>query len=161
MRFIVLILAFFALSIFADCSEDGGMYLHVNEMTMRLEGENATFDLNYTLDTFARIYIMALGCRYLEPELISFLGGYSEVELVRADIDGASLHVKGAGKYNSGYYLFDSMPFGRKEAPLREAIPIFSVVYPGGRVRTFYNVTATQNVFSEASGTLRPSTRKK
>ena len=161
MRFIVLIFAFFAFSTFAACSEDGGAYLHVTEVTMRLEGENATFDLNYTLDTFARIYIMALGCRYLEPELISFLGGYSEVELVRADIDGAALHVKGAGKYNSGYYLFDSMPFGRKEAPLREAIPSFSVVYPGGRVRTFYNVTATQNVFSEASGTLRPSTRKK
>jgi hypothetical protein len=161
MRFIALILAFFALSIFAACSEDGGMYLHVNEVTMRLEGENATFDLNYTLDTFARIYIMALGCRYLEPELISFLGGYSEVELVSADIDGASLRVKGAGKYNSGYYLFDSTPFGSIGAVRREAIPSFSVVYPGGRIRTFYNVTATQNVFSEASDPLPSSTRKK
>ena len=61
----------------------------------------------------------------------------------------------------AGYFLFDSTPFGSIEAVRREAIPSFSVVYPGGRIRTFYNVTATQNVFSEASGTLLSSTRKK
>jgi hypothetical protein len=161
MRFIILVLTILVLSTFADCSEDGEMYLHVTEVTMRLEGENATFDLNYTLDTFARIYIMALGCRYLEPELISFLGGYSDVKLVRADIDGAALHVKGAGKYNSGYYLFDSTPFGSRDAPLKEPIHSFSVVYPGGRVRTFYNVTATQNVFSEAKDPARSQVDEK
>ena len=154
-------MALFALSTFAACSEDGGMYLHVTEVTMRLDGENATFDLNYTLDTFARIYVMALGCRYMEPELISFLGGYSDVKLVRADIDSAALHVNGAGKYNNGYYLFDSTPFGSRDAPLKEAIPSFSVVYPEGRVRTFYNVTATQNVFSEAKDPTQSSANEK
>ena len=82
--------------------------------------------------------------------MISFLGGYGDVRLVKADIEGAALQVVGAGKYNSGYYLFDSMPFGSKDKPLKEGIARFSVVYPGGRVRTFYNVTATQNVFSQA-----------
>ena len=72
---------------------------------MRLDGENATFELNYTLDTFTRFYVSALGCRYLEPELISFLGGYSDVMLIKADIEGAALLVVGAGKYNSGYYI--------------------------------------------------------
>jgi hypothetical protein len=33
---------------------------------------------------------------------------------------------------------------------MEEGIARFSVVYPGGQIRTFYNVTATQNVFSQA-----------
>ena len=93
--------------------------------------------------------------------MISFLGGYSDVKLIKADIDGAALQVVGAGKYNSGYYLFDSMPFGSKDKPLKEGIARFSVVYPGGRVRTFYNVTSTQNVFSQAAKPLASPVKAK
>ena len=125
-------------------------YIRINEVVMHLEEENASFDLKYSLDTFTRIYVMILGCRSLESELLSFLGFYKDVELIRADISGATLFVRGAGKHNSGYYLFDATPFGSKDEPTKEGIPRFSVVYPEGRIRTFYNVTATQNVFSEA-----------
>ncbi|OPY51147.1 MAG: hypothetical protein A4E49_02432 [Methanosaeta sp. PtaU1.Bin112] len=127
---------------------------------MRLDGSNATFELNYTLDTFTCFYVSALGCRYLEPELLSFLGGYRDVMLVKADTEGATLLVMGAGKYNSGYYLFDSIPFGSKDQPLKESIARFSVVYPTGRIRTFYNVTATQNVFSQAAKSPAKSSKK-
>jgi hypothetical protein len=151
MRRLAAIFAFLTLSALSACPAGGSEYIDIKEVTMRLVGDNATFELNYTLDTFTRFYVTALGCRYLEPELISFLGGYSDVRLIKADIDGAALQVVGAGKYNSGYYLFDSMPFGSKDKPLKEGIARFSVVYPGGRVRTFYNVTATQNVFSQAA----------
>jgi hypothetical protein len=151
MRRLAVILVFLALCAISAGSTASSEYLGIKEVTMRLEGENATFELNYTLDAFTRFYVTALGCRYLEPELISFLGRYSDVRLLKADIEGATLQVVGAGKYNSGYYLFDSMPFGSKDRPLMEGIARFSVVYPGGRVRTFYNVTATQNVFSQAA----------
>jgi hypothetical protein len=165
MRYIAAIFAFLALctivSTIATCSAAGSEYLYIKEVTMRLDGDNATFELNYTLDTFARFYVTALGCKYLEPELISFLGGYSDVKLIKADIDGAALQVVGAGKYNSGYYLFDSMPFGTKDKPLKEGIARFSVVYPGGRVRTFYNVTSTQNVFSQAARPLTSPVKAK
>lgn len=117
---------------------------------MHLEEENASFDLKYSLDTFTRLYVMILGCRSLEAELLSFLGSYDQVELLSADISKATLYVRGAGKYNSGYYLFDATPFGGKNQPTADSISQFSVIYPGGRNRTFYNVTATQNVFSEA-----------
>ena len=150
MRFIAAILFLLALTATAACAAAGGEYLNIEEVTMHLEGENATFELNYTLDTFTRIYVLALGCRYLEPELTSFLGGYGSAKLVKADMDSAAVQVAGAGKYNGGYYLFDSMPFGTRDKPLKEGIARFSVVYPEGRVRTFYNVTATQNVFSQA-----------
>ncbi len=151
MRRLAAILAFLTLSALSTGSAAGSEYLDIKDVTMHLDGDNATFELNYTLDTFTRFYVTALGCRYLEKELTSFLGGYSDVVLEKADIDGACLQVVGAGKYNSGYYLFDSTPFGSKEKPLKESIAQFSVVYPGGRVRTFYNVTATQNVFSQAA----------
>ena len=155
MRFLAAIQFLLALTLLvltttAPCAAAGGEYLNIEEVTMHLEGENATFELNYTLDTFTRIYVLALGCRYLEPELTSFLGGYGSARLVKADMDGAAVQVAGAGKYNSGYYLFDSVPFGTREKPLKEGIARFAVVYPEGRVRTFYNVTATQNVFSQA-----------
>jgi len=151
MRRLAAILAFLTLSALSTGPATGSEYLDIKDVTMHLEGDNATFELNYTLDTFTRFYVTALGCRYLEKELTSFLGGYSDVVLEKADIDGASLQVMGAGKYNSGYYLFDSTPFGSREKPLKGSIAQFSVVYPGGRVRTFYNVTATQNVFSQAA----------
>jgi hypothetical protein len=165
MRYIAAIFAFLALcaivSTIATCSAASSEYLYIKEVTMRLDGHNATFELNYTLDTFTRFYVTALGCRYLEPELISFLGGYNDVKLIKADIDSAALQVVGAGKYNSGYYLFDSMPFGTKDKPLKEGIARFSVVYPGGRVRTFYNVTSTQNVFSQAAKPLASPVKAK
>ena len=124
-------------------------YIQIDEVSMHLEEENASFDMKYSLDTFTRIYVMILGCRSLESELMSFLGFYDHVELIKANISEATLYVSGAGKYNSGYYLFDATPFGSKDEPVTDGIPRFSVVYPGGRIRTFYNVTATQNVFSE------------
>lgn len=131
-----------------------GDYIQIDEVSMHLEEENASFDLKYSLDTFTRMYVMILGCRSLESELLSFLGFYDHVELIRANISEATLYVSGAGKYNSGYYLFDATPFGSKDEPVIDGIPRFSVVYPGGRIRTFYNVTATQNVFSEDDGAI-------
>lgn len=150
MRPIDVLFAVLIVSALSVCPAFGSEYLDITDVTMRLDGPNATFELNYTLDTFTRFYVSALGCRYLEPELTSFLGGYMDVTLIRADTEGATMLVADAGKYNNGYYLFDSMPFGSKGNPLNKTIPSFSVVYPSGRIRTFYNVTGTQNVFSRA-----------
>jgi hypothetical protein len=129
------------------CSSEGKEYIYIKDVTMRLNGNNATFELNYSLETFTRFYVLALGCRYLELDLLSFLGNYSDVKLIKADTSSASLQVNGAGKYSKGYYLFDSRPLGSKNQPLKEGVARFSVIYPEGRTRTFYNVTSTQSVF--------------
>jgi len=134
-------------------------YLYVKDVTMHLKGDNATFELNYSLDAFTRFYVLALGCKYLEPELLSFLGNYSGVRLLKADMDGAALQVSGAGKQNGGYYLFDSRPLGSKERPLTTGIPKFTVVYPEGRIRSYYNVTSTQSVFYRAGPVLNRSVK--
>ncbi len=152
------ILTFLAIATMAVCSTASGEYLYVKDVTMHLDGDNATFELNYSLDTFTRFYVLALGCKYLEPELLSFLGGYKAVKLIKADMNSAALQVKGAGKYNSGYYLFDSRPLGSKNYPLKDGIAKFSVVYPEGRIRIFYNVTSTQSVFFHAANNLTANT---
>lgn len=151
MRSVIAILAFVGLMTLIAYGSADDDYLYVKDVTMHLKGDNATFELNYSLDTFTRFYVMALGAKYLEPELLSFLGNYSGVRLLKADMDGASLQVNGAGKLNNGYYLFDSRPLGPRDRPLKTSIPKFTVVYPEGRVRNYYNVTSTQSVFFRAS----------
>jgi len=122
MRQAVIILVLLAAIAFCSCGSARGDYIEVRDVTMRLEGDRATFDLNYTLDTFARLYVLALGARQLEPDLISL----------------------------DNCYLFYSRPFGSKDRPLKRGVERLSVVYPGGKVDTFYNVNSTQNVFYEA-----------
>ena len=150
---------FLAVMALAVCCGAAGQYIYVKEVTMHLQGDNAIFEMNYSLEPFTRLYVLALGCRYLEPELLSFLGNYSNVKLIKADMDGAALQVSDAGKYNSGYYLFDSRPFGSKNNPIQEGIAKFSVVYPEGWVRTYYNVTSTQSVFYTAKPLFNQSGR--
>lgn len=118
----------------------GDVYFEVNDITMTLIGGDALFELNYTLDSFAKLYVLALGAGYIEPDLISLLKSYDDVTTVRVDPNSAALLVKGAGKNNSGYYLFDSRPLGAR-------VSKFTVVYPNGLSRTFHNVTSTPNVF--------------
>lgn len=118
----------------------GEVYFEVNDVTMTLIGGDALFELNYTLDSFAKLYVLALGAGSIEPDLKSLFKSYGDVKTIRADPDSAALLVKGAGKSNTGYYLFDSRPLGGRVAK-------FTVVYPGGLSRTFYNVTSTPNVF--------------
>jgi hypothetical protein len=127
-----------------------GSYFYIKDITMHLEDGNATFELNYSLDSFTNLYVMALGCKYIEHDLLSLLGNYSQIKIVGAGPQRASLLAIGAGKYNSGYYLYDSKPLGSRQKALQEKVPQFTVIYPGGRSRTFYNVTSTQNVFCEA-----------
>ncbi len=150
MRQAVITLMLLAAIALSFCSSAKGDYIEVRDVTMRLDKDRATFDLNYTLDAFTRFYVLALGCRHLEPELVSFLGGYKDVKLIKADENKASLQVNGAGKNLDNCYLFYSRPFGSKDKPLKRGVEKLSVVYPGGKVDTFYNVNSTQNVFCKA-----------
>ena len=134
-----LALAILPIIMLVSCAH-GGVYFEVNDITMTLTGRDALFELNYTLDSFAKLYVLALGAGYIEPDIESFLKSYVDAKTIRADPDSAAVLVKCAGKNSSGYYLFDSLPLGGRVAK-------FTVVYPGGLSRTFYNVTSTPNVF--------------
>ena len=118
----------------------GEIYFDVTDISMHLIDGDAIFEVNYTLDSFAKLYVLALGCSYIEPDLISLFQSYNDVKTIRANPDSAALLVRGAGKNISGYYLFDSRPLGVRVAK-------FTVLYPGGLFRTYHNVTSTPNVF--------------
>jgi hypothetical protein len=124
---------------------DGSSYIYVKDITMRLENENATFELNYTLEAFTRLYVLVLGCRYIEPELRSILGKDADAKLVRVGPESAALEISGAGekKYgynNSQYYVF-------KPRKLSTTAEYFKVVYPDGVFRMYNNLSETPAVF--------------
>lgn len=127
---------------------DGSNYIYVKDITMRLENENATFELNYTLEAFTRLYVLVLGCRSIEPDLLSLLGKDAAAKLVRAGPDSAALEISGAGekKYgynNSQYYVF-------KPRRLSATAAYFKVIYPDGIFRTYNNLSETPAVFCNA-----------
>jgi hypothetical protein len=127
---------------------DGSSYIYVKDITMRLENENATFELNYTLEAFTRLYVLVLGCRYIEPDLLSLLGKDAVAKLVRVGPDSAAVEISGAGekKYgynNSQYYVF-------KPRKLSTTTEYFKVIYPGGVFRTYNNLSETPAVFCNA-----------
>lgn len=144
------VLALVALLTVAVYSGAAGDYIYVKEITMHLAESNATFDLSYSLGTFAKLYVLALGCRYLEPDILSIFNGCGGVKLLSADTNRASVEVTKAGKYIEGRYLFNPFSGGPKDVPLKGGIPRFTVISPEGRTCTFYNVTSVQNIVREA-----------
>ncbi|MCQ8903988.1 MAG: hypothetical protein NQU42_07860 [Methanothrix sp.] len=118
----------------------GLSYIQVKDVTMIPDGDDLRFQVNYTLEPFARLYVLALGCRHLEPELIRLFSSYQNVRTVGAKPSTATLVVENAGKYLDGYYLYDAKP-------LSSPVSRFMVVYPEGVTRTFINVTSTPSIF--------------
>jgi hypothetical protein len=137
---VLLLLFVFAMP---SSAERGREYIRVQEVTMSLEGGDASFDVKFDLDPFARIYVLALGTKYIEPELIDLFSDFDNLTVAKTDPSRAVIVSKGAGEFRSGYYLYDS-----KE--LSQMVPKLTIIYPGRMVRTFYDVSATPSVFSEA-----------
>jgi len=138
---VVLILLF----VFATPSvaERGREYIQVQEVTMSLEDGDAIFNVTFDLDPFARLYVLALGAKYIEPGLIDLFSDFDNLTVEKTGPSRAVIVSKGAGEFRSGYYLYDS-----KE--LTHEVPKFTIVYPERMVRTFYDISVTPSVFSEA-----------
>ncbi len=143
MRWIPIIL------ILASSASANISYIQIKDVTMFPEGDELRFQVNYTLEPFARLYVLALGCRHIEPELIRLFSSYKNIRTVKANPATATLVADNAGAYLDGYYLYDAKPL---------SIPVskFTVVYPEGISRTFMNVTWTPNIFVEKSALEKP-----
>ena len=137
---VLLLLFVFAMP---SSAERGREYIQVQEVTMSLEGGDAVFDVKFDLDPFARIYVLALGTKYIEPELIDLFSDFDNLTVAKTGPSRAVIVSKGAGEFRSGYYLYDS-----KE--LSQTVPKLTIIYPGRMVRTFRDVSVTPSVFSEA-----------
>ncbi|MDF0589744.1 hypothetical protein [Candidatus Methanocrinis natronophilus] len=124
-------------------ADRGRDYIQVREVTMSLQDGDAVFDVRFELDAFAKIYVLALGTKYIEPELMDLFSDFDNVTVRKSGPNMAVLVSEAAGDLRSGYYLYDSRDLGKE-------IPKLTVVYPGRLSRTFYRVSATPSVFSEA-----------
>ncbi len=124
-------------------AERGREYIRVREVTMSLEDGDAVFDVEFGLDPFARLYVLALGTKYIEPELVGLFSDFDNLTVKRTEPSRAVLVSEGAGEFKSGYYLYDSRELSHR-------VPKLTVVYPQRLTRTFYDVSATPSVFSEA-----------
>jgi hypothetical protein len=121
-------------------------YLSIKDITMYLNEGNATFHLNYTLDTFTKIYVLVLGSRYIRPDLASMFGNFDDIRIKGVDHKSAIILAADAGKYNGSHYFFDSRPLeiGKSISPKR--IGQFRVVYPDELNETFCNISRTPEV---------------
>ncbi|MHC1631031.1 MAG: hypothetical protein ACXQT4_01870 [Methanotrichaceae archaeon] len=116
-------------------------YLQIQEVTMTLKDGNAVFDVKFDLNPLAKLYVLALGSKYIEPDLTNLFGNFDNVTTVKADPSQAVLVAHDAAEYKSGYYLFESRP-------LKSGVSKFTVVYPDGlSSTTLYNVSSTPSVF--------------
>jgi hypothetical protein len=111
-------------------------YITYDEVSMALKGSSASLQVNYTLDSIASLYVLALGCRNIEPHFSKQFPSFSSIKTVKADMHHALLLVEDAGKLADGFYVFESKP-------LRAKVSKFTVIYPGGESEAFYNVTET------------------
>jgi hypothetical protein len=147
MRLKTVILALFLasfVSVGVGWGNDGRSYLEVNEVTMSLEDGDAVFEVEFDLDPLARFYVLALGSKYIEPNLARLFVGFNNTTMVEADSTRAVLVADGAANFvENRYYLFDSRRLGSR-------VPKLIVVYPEGDSRTLYNVSSTPSVFFEA-----------
>jgi hypothetical protein len=139
---LVLFLVVFTLAS-PSCAERGREYIQVREVTMSLEDGDAVFDVSFDLDPFAKLYVLALGTKHIEPELTALFSDFDNLTVAKTGPSRAVLISKGAGEFRSGYYLYDSKELGYQ-------VPKLTVVYPERLSRTFYDVSTTPSVFSEA-----------
>ena len=121
-------------------------YFDVTSITMELHGSNATFTVNYDLDTIARIYVLMLGSSGLDQPIRELFSNFNNVTVVSTMNDHAVVEATNVSYKNpeegSKYFFHDSCQFGT-------TIDTLIVVFPSGIGREYYYVTGTPNLFFE------------
>ncbi|MCJ7444631.1 MAG: hypothetical protein MUO26_08900 [Methanotrichaceae archaeon] len=149
-RIIILIILFSCLAGVGSA----GNFLSVQDITMYLNEGNATFHLNYTLDTFTNIYVLVLGSGYIQPDLVSMFANFKDVKIKSVDHRSATILAVKAGKYNGSHYFFTSRPLEIADKIPQTKIGKFRVIYPNEFNQIFYNISCTPDVLCKATNQL-------
>jgi len=149
-RIILLITGLLLSSIFfttGTASAEQPRYIHVNSITMTLEGPDATFNIEYDLDIIARVYVMFLGTGSLEPAIYDIFSDFNDIQVLSVREDNAVVKVRNVSYHDpeqgGNIFFHDSHNLGI-------TVDTFILVFPSGVERTFSNVSTTQNTFFEA-----------
>lgn len=149
-RIILLIAGLLLSSIFlttGTVSAEQPRYIHVNSITMTLEGPDATFNIEYKLDMIARVYVMFLGTGSIEPAIYDIFSDFNDIQVLSVREDNAVVKVRNVSYHDpeqgGNIFFHDSHNLGI-------TVDTFILVFPSGVERTFSNVSTTQNTFFEA-----------
>lgn len=149
-RIILLIAGLLLSSIFlttGTVSAEQPRYIHVNSITMTLEGPDATFNIEYELDMIARMYVLFLGTGSIEPAIYDIFSDFNDIQVLSVREDNAVVKVRNVSYHDpeqgGNIFFHDSHNLGI-------TVDTFILVFPSGVERTFSNVSTTQNTFFEA-----------
>ncbi|MGM0772005.1 MAG: hypothetical protein ACQESU_10455 [Halobacteriota archaeon] len=142
LSFLVLLLVLSSASVTALAQEndENTDFMHFDRMVMRFEETDAYVTINYDLDTFARMYVLAFGTRHLESSFEDIFSEYEEAEIIEIGYNNAAIRLKNVSRSSGNYYLHDSQGLGTN-------IKSLQVIYPGGASKTLTSVTGTPNIF--------------
>ena len=104
-------------------------YFHAKEITLTLQGYNATVDIHFSLDPLAKAYVLLFGARAIEPKVKDFLP-FKTVDIVALDSSHATVLVTNITNLsdergNITYFLY-------KEYTFPQVLKKITIIYPDG-----------------------------
>ena len=147
MRLVALLLSCLfitALFLTPACAQEDGEYLHIKEMSLRFDGDDATATIYFDLDLFGDLYVFAFGSRHLEPELVKVFSDFDELQVREIGRDTAIVSLNNVSHKSDEVYLFNEKELGL-------IVEDFTVIYPSGPSKSFSNVHVIPNLFYESS----------
>lgn len=117
--------------------------MQVTETTMKFNGADAEFILDYELDFLVRIYVLAFGSANIKPEIEAKFASFDEVSVRKIGCEQATVDVKNVSHYSNEYYFHNSHDFGM-------TIEKLVVKLPDGYSRTYLYTNKTPDIYYES-----------
>ena len=137
----ILVIIMLLLTVVPGASATRDSYLHVDKVTMQLEGYNATLVLYFHLDALANAYVLLFGSKGMEPEVSQFFSNFSDVRMLSLQKDSAQVKVVNITRSvdereDRIYFLYPPYRFDQR-------VPVIVIMYPDGSRLELYNRDST------------------
>ena len=117
--------------------------MQVTKTTMKFNGTDAEFVLDYELDFLVRIYVLAFGSANIAPDIEARFASFDEVSVRKIGCEQATVDVKNVSHYSNEYYFHNSHDFGM-------TIEKLVVKLPDGYSRTYLYTNKTPDIYYES-----------
>ena len=90
-------------------------YFHVNSVTMNPEGPDVRFTVKYELDIIAKMYVLFLGTRSIEPAIHDLFYDFDNIRVISVRDNSAEIIAYNVGYQDNeigGIYFYDSHMLG-------------------------------------------------
>ncbi len=118
--------------------------LKITYLVIEFHGTDAVFTLNYDMNSLAKLYVLLLGSRTIEPKIKAIFSNF-DYDILKIDSNKAILKVRNVSRYDRGYYFHDSRKLGT-------SIPVIIVYTPDSpKPIEFHNLDSTPYIFYYAT----------